>query len=51
MNKRYEPFPSVKKDKVQIVANDEFPFLDMKMSWSPEVDSQFGVFRKNGQQL
>ena len=51
MNKRYEPSPSVKKDKVQIAANDEFPFLDMEMSWSPEVDLQFGVFRKKGQQL
>ena len=26
-------------------------FLDMKMSWSPEGDLQFGVFRKKGQQL
>ena len=34
-----------------IVTNDEFPFLDMKMSWSPEGNLQFGVFRKNGQQL
>ena len=24
--------PSTKEDKVQIVMNDEFPFLDMKMS-------------------
>ena len=31
--------------------NDEFPFLDMKMSWSPEVYQQFGVFRGKGQQL
>ena len=51
MNKRYEPFLSMKKDKVQIAANNEFPFLDMEMSWSPEVYSQFGVFRKKGQQL
>ena len=29
MNKRYEPSPSVKKNKVQIAANNEFPFLDM----------------------
>ena len=41
----------MKKDKVQIAANNEFPFLDMEMSWSPELDSQFGVFRKKGQQL
>ena len=40
-----------KEDRVQIVTNDEFPSLDMKMSWSPEGDLQFGVFRKKGQQL
>ena len=33
------------------MTNDELPFLEMKMSWSPEGDLQFGVFRKNGQQL
>ena len=33
------------------MTNDEFPFLDMKMSWSLEGDLQFGVFRKTGQQL
>ena len=37
-----------KEDRVQIVTNDEFPFLDMKMSWSPEGGIQFGVFRKKG---
>ena len=35
----------------QIVTNDEFSFLDMKMSWSPEGDLQFGVFRNKEQQL
>ena len=40
-----------KEDRVQIVAKDEFPFLVMKMSWSPEGDLQFGVFIKKGQQL
>ena len=40
-----------KEDRVQIVTKDELPFLDMKMSWSPEGDLQFGVFRKKGQQL
>ena len=40
-----------KEDRVQIVTKDEFPFLDMKMSWSLNGDLQFGVFRKNGQQL
>ena len=33
------------------MTNDEFPFLDMKMSWSPERDLQFGAFRKKGQHL
>ena len=51
MNKRYKPSPSVKKDKVQIAANNELPFLYMEISCSPEVDLQFGVFRKKGQQL
>ena len=40
-----------KEDRVQIVTKYEFPFLDMKTSWSPEEDLQFGVFRKKGQQL
>ena len=43
--------PTEKEDRVQVVAKDEFPFLDMKMSWSPEGGLQFGVFRKKGQQL
>ena len=43
--------PSEKKDRVQIMKNYEFPFLDIKMSWSPEGGLQFGVFRGNGQQL
>ena len=30
---------------------DELPFLDMKMSWSPEGDLKFGVFREKGQKL
>ena len=47
-----ENFPTpAKQEKVQIVMNNEFPFLDMKKSWSPEGDLQFGVFRKKGQQL
>ena len=37
-----------KEDRVQIVTNDEFPFLDMKMSWLPEGGLQFGVFGKTG---
>ena len=31
--------------------NDKFPFIDMKMSWSPEGDLEFIVFREEGQQL
>ena len=34
------PLP-VKEDKVQIVTNGEFPFLAIKMSWSPEWYLQF----------
>ena len=44
------PTPA-KEEQVQIVTNDELPFLDMKMSWSPEGDLIFGVFRKEGQKL
>ena len=40
-----------KEDQFQIVTNDEFTFLDMKMSCYPEGDLPFGVFRKKGQQL
>ena len=48
---RAKPPTPEKEDRVQIVTKDEFPFLDMKMSWSPEGGLQFGVFRKKGQQL
>ena len=48
---RANPPTPEKEYRVQIVAKDEFPFLDMKMSWSPEGELQFGVFRKKGQQL
>ena len=40
-----------KEDQVQIVREDEFSFLDIKMSWSHEEDLHFGVFIKKGQQL
>ena len=40
-----------KEDRFKVVAKDEFPFLDMKMSWSPEWGLQFIVFIKKGQQL
>ena len=49
-NKASSPIPA-KEDRVQIVTNDEFPFLNMKMSWSPEGDLQFEVLRKKGQKL
>ena len=44
------PPPPTKQDKVQTQNLDEFPFLDMKMSWSPIGDLRFGVFRKKQQQ-
>ena len=44
------PLPE-KEYRVQVVANDEFPFLDIKMSWSPEEGLQISVFRGERQQL
>ena len=43
------PTTPAKEERVQIVTNDEFPFLDMKTSWSSEGDLQFGVFKKTEQ--
>ena len=40
-----------KEERVQIVTNDKFPFLDIKMSCSPEGDLSFVFFRKKGEQL
>ena len=34
-----------------MMTNDELPFLEMKMSCSPEGDLEFGVFRKKGKPL
>ena len=49
---RQSKLPTPEKEyRVQIVTNDEFLFLDMKMSWFPEGDLQFGIFRKKGQKL
>ena len=45
------PPPQAKEDRVQIVTKDEFPFLDMKMRWTPEGEVHFGVLRKAGHQL
>ena len=33
------------------MTKDEFPFLDMKMRWTPEGELNFSVFRKSWQQL
>ena len=49
--KEEKPLYPAKEERVQIVKNDVIPFLDMKMSWSPEGELKFGVFRKKGQQL
>ena len=38
LTKDKELTPSAKKDKVQILANEELPFLDMKISCPPEGD-------------
>ena len=40
-----------KEYKVQVVTNEELSFLEMKMSWSPEGDLQFSIFREKGKQL
>ena len=45
------PLLPAKEYRVQILMNYKLPFLDMKMSWSPEGDLKFGVFKKKGQQL
>ena len=49
-NEANTPTPK-KEDRIQIVKNNEFPFLDIKMSWSPEGDLQFEVFREKVQKL
>ena len=43
--------PQAKEDRAQTVTKDEFPFLDMKMKWTPEGEFNFSVFRKLGQQI
>ena len=42
--KEISPTPA-KEERVQIVTNNELPFLDMKMNWSPEGDLHFRVCR------
>jgi hypothetical protein len=37
--------------KAEVVRSSHFPFLDMKMTWSEEVDLRFGVYLKLGQEL
>ena len=44
-NEENSPTPA-KEERFQIETKDEFPFLDMKMSWSPDEDLQLSVFRK-----
>ena len=47
-----ENFPTpAKEERIQFATNNEFPFLEMKMSCSPEGDLQFGVFMKKEHQL
>ena len=43
--------PSANMDKVQILTSNEFPFLDMKISRSPEGYLQFRLLKKKRQQL
>ena len=45
------PPPQVKGDRFQVVTKVKFPFLDMKMRWTPEGEIIFSVFRKTGKQL
>ena len=40
-----------KEDRVQTATKHKFSFLDMQMSWSPEGDILFGVFRNKGHWL
>ena len=47
---RTPPLPA-KYNWVQIMTNDKFPFIDMKMSWSPEGGLQFSVFREKRYKL
>ena len=42
---------SEKKYKVQICAAGKFSFLDINMSWSPEGDLKFEIFREKEQQF
>ena len=38
------PPPQAKEYRVQTLTKDEFPFLDMKMKWTPEGELNFSVF-------
>ena len=49
-NEENSPTPA-KEERVQIMTNYKLPFLDMKMSWFPEGELKFGVFREKGQKL
>ena len=45
------PSLPAEEDRIQVVMNDKFPFIDMKLSWSLEGDLQFSVFGRKGKQL
>ena len=45
MTEENYPTPA-KEERFKIVTNNKVPFIDMKMSCSPEGDLQFIVFRK-----
>ena len=53
VNCRYPPPPPLpaKEDRFQVRTNEKLPFLDIKMSCSPEGGLQFRVFREKGQIL
>ena len=40
--------PYSKKDKAQVLANNELPLMVVKMNWSHEGGLQFGKSRKKG---
>ena len=43
--------PSLNKDNVHTLVNGEFPFFDIKISWSPEVGLNYLSFSNKGLQL
>ena len=49
--KEENPPTPANQERVQMVMNNELPFLDIKISWASEGDLQLEVLRKNRQQL